>query len=40
MGKSAKIRWLRRVIAKEQNPEIQGMLWYQLLDSTKENKEK
>ena len=35
MGKSAKIRWLKRVI-KEQNPEIQSMLWYQVLDSTKE----
>ena len=39
MKKSAKVQWLKRVI-KEQNPEIQGMLWYQLLDSTKENKEK
>ena len=36
----AKIAWLKRVIvAKEQNPEIQGMLWYQLLDLKKEAKE-
>ena len=35
MKKSAKVQWLKRVI-KEQNPEIQGMLWYQVLDSTKE----
>jgi len=35
----AKIAWLRRVIAKEQNPEVQAMLWYQLLDLKKEAKE-
>ena len=36
MKRSAKIRWLKRVIAKEQNPEVQAMLWYQLLDLKKE----
>ena len=36
----AKIAWLKRVIvAKEQNPEIQAMLWYQLLDLKMEVKE-
>ena len=35
MKKSAKVQWLKRVI-KEQNPEIQGVLWYQVLDLTKE----
>jgi len=35
----AKIAWLRRVIAKEQNSEVQAMLWYQILDLKKEAKE-
>jgi len=39
MKKVAKIAWLRRAIAKEQNPEVQAMLWYQLLDLKKEAKE-
>jgi len=39
MKKAAKIAWLRRAIAKEQNPEVQAMLWYQLLDLKKEAKE-
>ena len=32
----AKIRWLRRVIAKEENPEVRAMIIYQILKEAKE----
>ena len=31
MVSKAKIAWLRRVIAKEENPEVRAMIIYQIL---------
>ena len=39
MKRSAKFAWLKRIIAKEENPEVQAMLWYQLLDLKREAEE-
>jgi len=36
MVNKAKIAWLRRIIAKEENPEVRAMIIYQILKEAKE----
>ena len=41
MVNRAKIRWLLKAASKEENPQVQAMLYYLILDSAKkEAKEK
>jgi len=36
MVNKAKIAWLKRIIAKEENPEVRAMIIYQILKEAKE----